>query len=475
MVASPGRTQSQPRVTTGIVGLDEVLGGGIPKGSSVFVTGLPGAGKSVLSEQALFANARRAESVLYVTTLSEPPIKMLSFSRGFSFFQPALLERTVRYCDLGDALREGGASAAIRQLEELIREHRPEFLVLDSFKVFREHFKETSEYRAFAADMMIVLATWEVTSLLVGEYSFDEISREPEFAIADGIIHLSGTEEGHRQKRYINVVKMRGTNAFFGRHSFEIDDTGMTVYPRMRPDAQAEYVLSDERIGSAIMGLGEMMGGGIPAGTVTLISGGTGSGKTLTALSFGVEAARNGMKVLFVTLEEAANQLIRNASTLGWPVDELAERGAIQFLHVSPSEMDIDRQAAAIRQQAEQAGAQLIVIDSISAFDLLPTKGDISTVEYLWAISDYFKRRGTTLIMTTEAYSFFESSGFSGEAKVSYLADSIILLRLVEERGDVRRKINVLKMRGSDHQTTLCDLDISADGMRVLALGGGAK
>lgn len=143
------RLETSTRITTGCSGLDEVLGGGIPKGSAVFVTGLPGAGKSVLSEQALFANAMRTESVLYVTTLSEPPVKMLQFSREFAFFRPELIERHVRYCDLGDALREGGAAAALRELESLIREHRPEFLVLDSFKVFREHFTETSKYRAF--------------------------------------------------------------------------------------------------------------------------------------------------------------------------------------------------------------------------------------------------------------------------------------------------------------------------------------
>jgi circadian clock protein KaiC len=357
----------------------------------------------------------------------------------------------------------------------LVREHLPEFLVLDSFKVFREHFQEASKYRAFAAEIMIVLATWEVTSLLVGEYSFDEISTEPEFAIADGILHLSGTEEGHRQKRYLNVVKMRGADAFFGRHSFEIDDTGMTVYPRMRPQIQADYVLSDERVGSAIAGLGEMMGGGIPAGTVTLISGGTGSGKTLTALSFGVDAAAKGTKVLFVTLEEAANQLIRHSSRLGWPVDDMAEKGTIQFLHVSPSEMDIDRHAVTIRRRVEETGAKLVVIDGISAFDLLPGRGDISTVEYLWAISDYFKRQGITLILTSEGYSFFESAASLDDLRKSYIADSIILLRLVEEGEQVRRKINVLKMRGSDHETSLRELQIDARGLRVLDATGAAK
>jgi circadian clock protein KaiC len=456
---------THPRVTTGISGLDRVLGGGIPRGSSVFVTGLPGAGKTVLSEQALFANALRSESVLYVTTLSEPPVKMLHFSRGFQFFHPELLERTVRYADLGDALREGGAAGALRHLEELVRTHRPEFLVLDSFKVFREHLAEASQYRAFAAELMIVLATWEITSFLVGEYAFEEIATQPEFAIADGILHLSGTEESRRQKRYLNVVKMRGADAFLGRHSYEIDNTGLTLYPRMLPTIQAEYVLSEDRIGSCVRGLSEMLGGGIPVGSVMLISGGTGTGKTLTALSFAVATASASAPALYVTFEEAPNQLIRNASRLGWDVEGLVEKGALQFMHVSPSELDLDRHAFELSERSDEIKAQLVVIDSISALDLRGDDGDVSSAETLWALTDYFKRKGVTLILTTEAYSFFESA--IAERRNSYLSDSILLLRLVEERNDVRRMVNVLKMRWSQHDTALRELCFTASGMEV--------
>jgi circadian clock protein KaiC len=432
----------------------------------VFVTGLPGSGKSILSEQALFANAQRMECVLYVTTLSEPAVKMLGFSRGFDFFRPDLIERGVRYCDLGDALRDEGAAGALRRLEEIIRTERPEFLVLDSFKVFREHFADIRHFRAFASEFMILLATWEVTALLVGEYSFDEISSEPEFAIADGILHLSGMEEGRRQKRYLNIVKMRGADAFFGRHSFEISDAGLTVYPRMLPHVQAEYTLSDERLGSAIPGLADMMGGGLPVGSVALISGSTGTGKTLTALSFCVEAARSGKSVLFVSFEEASNQLIRNSARLGWPVDELVQQGLLSFLHVAPAELDIDRHGIELRDRANAVDAKLVVIDSLSAFDLPGVEGS-GTAEYLWAIADYFKRTGTTLIFTSETYSFFEPNSRLWDQPRSYLADSILLLHLTEEANQVCRRIGVLKMRGSNHATSLRELHIGDDGVWI--------
>jgi circadian clock protein KaiC len=456
------------RMTTGTPGLDEVLRGGIPKGSSVFVTGLPGSGKTVLSEQALFANARRADSVLYVTTLSEPPLKMLRFSQGFDFFRPELIDRVVRFCDIGGALRSEGAAGALRQLEEIVRTYRPELMVLDSFKVFREYFDELRELRAFVAEITVLLATWEVTSLLVGEYSLEEVSSEPEFAIADGILHLSGTEERQRQKRYINVLKMRGTDPLFGRHSFEISDAGMTVYPRMLPRVQAEYALSEERVGSAIAGLATMMGGGVPAGSVMLISGGTGTGKTLVAFSVCVAAAGAGAPALFVTFEEAPNQLIRNSARLGWPVEDLMSRGLIEFLHVSPSELDIDRHSIELRDRASKMGAKVVVIDGIGVSGLTRADGDAVASEYMWALADYFKRTGTTLILTDEAYSFFESGQSAPEAqRRSYLADSIVLLRLREEGNEVRRVISVLKMRGSGHDTSLRELHITEDGIKI--------
>ena len=457
----------QARLTTGIPSLDTVLGGGIPKGSAVFICGLPGVGKTVLCEQALFANAQYSESVLYVTTLSEPPVKMLQFTQAFEFFQPELIDRNVHYADLGDALRSGGAAESLAELERLLKLFRPDFLVLDSFKVFREHFDEVHKFRAFVADVTILLATWEATALLVGEYSFDDISTEPEFAIADGIIHLSGTEEELRQKRYMNIVKMRGADTFFGRHSYEISGAGMTVYPRMLPRTQGEYVLSDERYGSCIDGLSEMMDGGIIGSTVLLISGGTGSGKTLTALSFAVKAAQTGVRSLVVSFEESPNQLVRNCEDFGWETDRFVREGVLQFQHIAPSELDLDRNAIEIKDAADSLGAKLVVIDSITAFGDVGLGVESELSAYLWALSDYFKRSGISLIMVSEAYSFFES-GASGMGRgASYLADAIILLRLQEEDGTVQRKINVLKMRGSAHAKDLRELRIEQGSISI--------
>jgi len=441
----------------------------VPAGSVIFVTGLPGSGKTILCEQALFANAAVIPSVLYATTLSEPPVKMLQFSSKFSFFKPALLESVVHYSDLGSALREEGPAGLLKRLEELIRELRPGFMVLDSFRVLREYFTDAKDFREFASDLMIMLAAWEVTSFLVGEYRIEDTETDPEFAIADGILHLSGTNESIRQKRYLNILKMRGTDAFLGRHFFEIADDGLHVYPRIVPHVSQDYLLGPRRIGTAIEGLGEMLRGGLYEGGVALISGGSGSGKTLVAASFAVECARRGEAALYVSFEESPQQLTDNCGRLGWDVSDLATQGLMDVLHVAPSELDIDRHAFVIQERAQLCSARLVVIDSVSAFDIVPGSGEV-VHDYLWGIADYFKRQSVTLILTTEEYSFFEGGG-EPERRMSYLADTVLLLRLVEVGGDVKRRVSVMKMRGSGHDTRIRELVIDEHGVKVAAGG----
>jgi circadian clock protein KaiC len=454
------------RMTTGSAALDEVLGGGIPRGSIVFVTGLPGAGKTILSQQALFGNAARSDSVLYVTTLSEPAIKILQFGQNLTFFRPQMLERNVRYADLGSALRQGGTAGVMQALTELIELHRPNFLVLDSFKVFHEHLEDAREFRAFVSDLVLLLVTWEITALLVGEYEFEDIQRQPEFAIADGILHLSGTEESSRQKRYLNVVKMRGTDAFLGRHFYEIDETGIRLYPRAVPGVAGSYPTTEERVPTAITGLSALMGGGPQKGSSILISGGTGSGKTLVALSFAAAVAEQGSPALFVSFEESSEQIIRNGTQLGWNVQALADSGKLAVSHVPGSEVDIDRHAFVLRQQAKELGAQLVVVDAVTAVEAVTTD-HVLLREHLWGLVDHFKRHGVTFVLTSEAYSFFET-GAGFQTQISYLSDVVILLRLVEKDDDVSRHINVLKMRGLHHDSALKHLRIGPSSVEVV-------
>ncbi len=452
------------RVTTGVPKLDAILEGGIPKNSIIFVAGLPGTGKTILCEQALFANARSHETVLYLSTLSEPVVKMLQFGQRFDFFNRDLVGRTVVYGDLGGALRTSGTDGFMACLEELVEEHRPSFMVIDSFKVLREEFDDEKAFRRFVWQVMATLATWEVTTLLVGEYSADDIREQPEFAIADGIIYLYGTEEAERQKRYLRIMKMRGTAPFAGAHSFNISDRGIDLHPRLNPAIVGEYVFSDERVGSLIAGMDDLLGGGVYESTATLITGSTGTGKTLVALSFLAAAAARGTRGMLITLEESREQVIRHCEPFGWNLRAFVEQGLIEIWHVSPSELDIDAHGAVMIEQAAVLGAKMVVIDSISAFEAAVP--DPSTYQnYLWAITDYFKRSGVTILMTAELASLAGNDPVP--KKVSFVADNILLLEIVQSGPERKHAISVVKMRGSDHDRFARELHISPTGISV--------
>jgi circadian clock protein KaiC len=461
----PGGAPDLERVTTGIPALDEILGGGVPKYSITFIAGAPGTGKTVLCQQALFANARTSSSVLYLGTLAEPVVKMVRYIQGFSFFHGDMVGREVNYGDLGTALARGGGEAVLEQIGDLVRRHRPEFLVIDSFKAIRERFDDAASFREFTTELTARFATWEVTSLLVGEYSQPDISSGSEFSVADGIIFLYGNEEPSKQKRFLRVMKMRGTAYFAGQHFFEITADGIEVFPRMDPQVVGEYHAPTGRIPSKVDGFNEMLKGGLPDSTATLIIGGSGTGKTLIAMSFAAASAEQGRAALYVSFEEAADQIIRNVGDFGWDLKRFSDQGLLDIYHVSPSELDIDRHAILFKQRADRIKAACVVIDTATALEASLLDRE-RYQNYLWAIIDYFKRNGVTVIMTYESSAHTEFVPV-GTDNISFLADVIINVKLIVVDGTFKRALNVLKMRGNAHDQSIREFIIERPQIRI--------
>jgi circadian clock protein KaiC len=415
----------------------------------------------VLTQHIAWANANRGEKVLYLSTLSEPTVKSLRYASDFAFFNTELVGTGVIYGDIGGPLHAGGPTAAVAEMDRLIKELRPTILVIDSFKVMRESFEDSISFRSFTAGLVVRFSVWGVTAVLVGEYTEEDIRTQPEFAIADGIIFLHGTEEGLRQERRLRLMKMRGTDLFGGDHLFEITPEGIVLYPRMRPDIVGEYTEPSRRLPSAIEGLDEMLGGGVFDSTSTLIYGSAGSGKTLAALSFLIGGARQGLPGLLVTLEEGGEQIRRNSRAFDWDLEGHVASGIISILHVSPSELNIDRHATVITKVATEKKASLVAIDSLSAFEATGIS-DVAYYSYLWAINDYFKRSGVTVIATSELAPFSLSSTEPAR-RLSLFADTLILLRSLNGL----RSVSVVKMRGSSHEQVAHELVIRPPAIRV--------
>jgi circadian clock protein KaiC len=446
------------RVGTGVEALDNILGGGIPVSSVVFIAGLPGTGKTILAEQTGWANARRGAKALFVGTLSEPTIKMLRFSQTVGYFDAALVDRSVVYADVSTALRSGEPDAILAEIDRLVSEHRPTIVVIDSFKAIQDKLDDPLAFRVFTTTLSVRMSVWEATALLVGEYTDVEIRERPEFAIADGIIYLYGTEDALRQERRLRIMKMRGTSFFAGDHSFDITGDGITVFPRLRPTVSGEYAAPTRRIGSVIDGASEIMDGGLFDSTTCLISGSTGSGKTLLALSFAVSEARAGGRVLFVSMEESSDQITRNCIAFGWELETLKASGNFAIMHISPSELNIDRHAVILMDRAIEMGATMVVLDSISSFEAaVPDTAKYES--HLWAVTDHFKREGVTTIMTSES----ALEGHNGATPhISLFADAIITVASAQTGDHRTRTLRVVKMRGSKHDPDPRELFLDA-------------
>ncbi|MEX2552630.1 MAG: ATPase domain-containing protein, partial [Actinomycetota bacterium] len=271
--------------------LDQLLGGGLPERSVTVVAGEPGAGKTIFTLQLIFHLARQGLNSLYFTTLSEPALKVIRYMQLFSFFDQQLLDDRIIFADLGAALRTKDTDGLLQQIVNRVEQEEPAMVAIDSFRAIHELLGERRLGREFVYDLAVQMAGWGATTLLVGEYTAGEIAQQPEFSIADGIIRLTNKRQELTAVREMEVVKLRGANYMTGAHFFEIGQDGLIFYPRIRgPEIRAGRPGSiADRASSGVQGLDELLNGGVPRHSATLLQGGSGTGKTLLGLHFLVE------------------------------------------------------------------------------------------------------------------------------------------------------------------------------------------
>jgi len=457
-----------PRLPTSVATLDQVMDGGFPTGSVSVLAGEPGAGKTVLALQTLFAAARDGKRCLYFTTLSEPSLKLMRYMQLFDFFDEDLLREQIHLHDLGNSLRAHDPEAALNELSSTVEQIEPDLVVIDSFKAVHDLISDARRVRTFTYDLAVQMGAWGATTLLLGEYQPEDIGTFPEFAIADGIIRLGVDRQELARVRSLEIHKLRGSQFVSGTHFFEIGPAGFAFYPRVRaPDF--ERVPSpdpaSERLSTGVSGLDELLGGGIPHLSNTVIMGGTGTGKTLLGLHFLVEGARKGEIGVLFTLEETLDQLRGISDSYGFDLRGLEEQGLIHLVYTPPIELSTDKFLDRAREIAHRVGARRAVLDSLSSLSL----GAVSERRYkelVYALGKHFRTMGVTLVSTMEVVQLLGAPQISGHG-VSFAADNVIHLRYLEVQGRLDRAISVIKARGSEILTELRPATIAADGMHV--------
>lgn len=471
MTAQPQKSYSTsehaavfPRLSTGNPQADSILNGGFPANSLNIIMGQPGTGKTIFAEQILFHNANSDRSLLYLTTLSEPMSKVVSYAQRLTFFEMDKIGSRVIYEDLGAELAENGPSVLVPRVLEAIKTLSPSVIVIDSFKAVHDLAESTVEMRRMVSELAGVLSAYEVTTFLLGEYTQENIGSYPEFAVADSIVQLERNPLGARDDRYLRVLKLRGSGYREGQHAFRITESGLKVFPRLiTPDFES-YVPRLERTSTGVDGLDELTGGGVWRGSTTLVVGPTGAGKSTMGLQFALEGIARGEPSLFVNFQENPAQVMRMIRALGMEDSDLAARG-FHNLYTSPVELQIDSVIIEIFNFIEQVGVTRVVVDAVG--DLMTAASDPQRLhDFLYSLVQHFVVRNVTTMLNLESTTESVTGG-DHEQRWSYMSDNVLVLARGSDPA-TDRTLRVVKTRNSSHDPVAHAIEIRADGVHVL-------
>jgi circadian clock protein KaiC len=482
-------------LATGVPNLDEVLGGGLPRGALALVLGPPGSGKTILSSQVAFAAASRGQRTLLLTALSEPTTKLVTHLRGYHFFAEELLGSTVQVLSMQDFLARG-LPATQHVIQEEVRRSQVEVVVLDGFRGMRGSQEQPA--REFLYDLGTTLGMQGVTALVTSEADPRDPTLFPETTTADVVIGMYFELAGVRQRRGLEIVKVRGAAPLPGRHALAISEAGVTVYPRLearafalpaRPSPRparrdgapvappsgspAPSVALEERAAFGLPELDALLNGGLNRRTSTLLAGSIGVGKTLLALHFALAGVRAGEAVCYLGFRETAEQLQQRAGAfaLGEELRKaLAPGGGITLLRWEPIELDADFVADRLLAALDRTGASRLVVDSIAELERAVAEGSgrDRVPNYMAALLASLRDSGVTLLALRETAKALASDlDFSVDA-LSVLAENVLLMQHVKYRGELRRVLSVVKMRFSAYDPALREFRIAPEGIRVL-------
>ncbi len=456
------------KLASGVPGLDELLGGGIPEFSFNLLAGGPGCGKTSMAHQIMFANATPERPALYITILGEPPIKMLRYQQQFTFFDATKISTSIRFLHLGAELVDGGLGEVLDRIVKEITETSPKLVFVDSFRaaVKRSEDPRQMELQSFVQRLSLHLTGWEATTFLIGEYEEHESDGNPLFTVADGIVWLSQERSRNSMVRQAKVVKMRGQAQLPGLHTMRISSEGVHVYPRLLDPEDTQMPDESIRRGMGIAALDDMLGGGLPSGYSMLIVGPSGSGKTVLASEFiraGLQLGEAGVIAVFEQRPAAYLKRTPHGEELRASVNT----GLLRILDLRPLDQSVDETMERISRAVLDVGAKRVVIDSLSGFELAlaPSfREDFREAAYRMVAE--LTALGVSVVMTAEANEAYAELRLAPHG-ISFLTDGIIVQRHVEIDGILRKILMVTKMRGFDHSHELRLYDINATGIVI--------
>ncbi|MBW4053499.1 MAG: AAA family ATPase, partial [Proteobacteria bacterium] len=367
------------RLTTGVPGLDEILGGGLPEYSFNIIAGAPGCGKTTLAHQIVFANATPERPALYFTVLGEPAIKMLRYQQQFTFFDHARINGALRFINLSQTVLENDLGEVLDRIVKEVESSHARIVVVDSFRTVARRAQGIAnemELQGFVQRLALHLTSWQATTFLIGEYVEDELRDNPVFTVADGLFWLYQTVERNSIVRKLQIMKLRGQESVPGLHTFRITEHGVHCFPRTFGLTQgARHVKGKRRVSTGIRGLDELMGGGIPEGDSLLFAGPSGSGKSVLGSQFIAEGLRRGEPGVVTVFEEIPSEYTERAARFGFDFDTPQREGKLRIIYLRPLDLSVDETVHEIVNAVREIGCKRLVIDSLVGFEMALAPG----------------------------------------------------------------------------------------------------
>ena len=455
-------------IESGVPNLDRILGGGIPEGDVVLVTGPAGVGKTTLCFQLACQAAASGKRIAYVSTLSEPPAKLVKHLRSFSFFDERHVGKSLFLLNLYPLIKEG-VEQAITALINAVEEHRASILILDGLDTVHDLQPGAGANRTFIYELAVALSSMSCTTLITSSGSLERPSSfAPELTMSDGVLVLGQTITGTRAVRTIQVQKMRGSSPLLGIHTLRLDGEGMAVYPRIESMiAPSTRGLGSERLGSGSAELDAMMAGGLMSGSVTMLAGATGTGKTLIGLQYLLEGARRGEKGLLVGFREPPRLLIDRMRRLGMDLATPVEQGLIEILHQPPVDLLADEVFARMLWNIQRFAPRRLVVDSVVELEQVVAAQERRR-SVMVCMTDFIRAHEVTALLTRELSQLTGPELDFADSPLAVLGENVILLRAVELGNALYRILSILKMRDSVHDSSIRQYEIAARGFRVL-------
>ncbi len=461
--------EAQERISTGIAGLDVLLGGGLVAGGVYLVMGRPGVGKTTFGNQACFTHVKTGQRAVYVTLLAETHARMLRNLTMMSFFDPQSIGTQISYVGAYLVLRERKLTGLLSLLRRVLSDEKPSLLVLDGLTTATALGEPEAALKEFVAELQVLSDMSRCTTIVLANMNAVNAAGA-EHSMVDGMIELTLERNAPRAVREIEVLKFRGGEHMLGRHDLEITNDGLVVRPRTEQLLARRTELGNatnyRRVPTGIAHLDEMLQGGVLSSSATLLLGFSGSGKTLVTQHFLDAGAKQKEPGLYFGFYESPERLTEAGEHVGLPMRQHLESGLVRMLWQPGLRYGLDALAERLLDDVRRRSVRRVAIDGIDGFRMASVHPD-RTIRFVTAVLNELRALDVTVMITEETQKLLGPEVEVRIQGLSALVDNIIFLEYMEVGSELKRLLSIVKQRGSGHDPNVRELRITDSGIEL--------